>query len=711
LLSSGHAGEGTLATSPAEQNRSSPWDCAWPKELSSFAVFSAVFLTPFVQYLVARAPSVMSFRPAVLRGRAAVATVNTIPKVPAYRESIRMTPQAVAKTFGGQFVLTRRRGAPKGMSKRTLACFHSSSAPKGCVSEAYDEKVAKGQIKDDPAQREALVHLDRLYNEIVAYDSKREDVQPAPKPEEPTKSSFFSWFQSGNTGDKATSSGSGDSDTVVGPRGLYIYGGPGSGKTFSMELFYATLPIKAKRRVHFHEFMLQVHRMLHSLQKRGLRSDDMMNSCVDALYKEGWVLCFDEFQVTDIADAMVIRRLFQALLDRGMVIVITSNREPDELYKNGIQRDLFIPFIEDIKTRFDVFQVKSKTDYRMLTVEDLALLTNKNLGGPSEASTVYFSSSGPGVGQAAKFERLWNKLTEENTVANSSLRVQGRKIRIPLAAADHDVARFTFDDLCAQPRGAADYYAIASTFHTIFVDEVPQLSLSALNPMRRFITMIDTFYDHKVVLVINAKTPMDQLLNREDMTSTTPTSKKSMTEKPNGKPAEKVGNDSSDDVPQEDGEDDDDVADVALSNIDEAFAFDRTLSRLHEMNRSDYLQQSRERAANHGSSPVRFLSQVYREDERGMTDNDIEMLWNRYDMDNNGVIDQDELKSMLEEITLFKAGHKHVPEEVFVATRAALLAHQIKASNANPGSRESNAGISRESFQAYFKEHGLVVQG
>jgi len=155
--------------------------------------------------------------------------------------------------------------------------------------------------------------------------------------------------------------------------------------------------------------MLQVHRMLHSLQQRGYKSDEMVEACVEALYQEGWVLCFDEFQVTDIADAMVIRRLFDALLARGMVVVITSNREPDELYKNGIQRDLFVPFIEELKTGFDVVNVESQVDYRMLVIDQAA-----NAAASDSGEGMFFVSQGVGIGEAAKFERLYEKLSKKH---------------------------------------------------------------------------------------------------------------------------------------------------------------------------------------------------------------------------------------------------------------------------------------------------------
>jgi len=455
---------------------------------------------------------------------------------------------------------------------------------------------------------------------------------------------------------------------------VFHEGGPGSGKTFLMDLFFDCLPVTGKRRVHFNEFMLEIHRTLHQLQKSGYTGEEMMERCVSAIHEQAWLLCFDEFQVTDIADAMVMRRLFEALLERGMVIVATSNREPDELYKNGIQRDLFIPFIEELKKYCFVTNMQSEIDYRMLLLENSGdLKTNTE-------STVYFVNDGKNVKDTAKYERVWEKLTRNETAKGIKLRVQGREINVPKAAANDDIARFSFDDLCGKPLGPADYYAIASTFHTVFIDNIPQLSLTKLNQMRRFITLIDNLYDQKVVVIASAAVEMDDLID--------------------------VG-----------GVDEDSAASLGIqetdllgtaeyvpsqTNVDEVFAFDRTISRLHEMQKPEYLEHVKVRKSQtKGTSPVRFFSQMDSSQiesvHSSLSEADIKKLWDRYDTNNDGQIDSNELKTMLQEITLYTSGHKHVPKEVLEATRNALYTTDGKV-------------IDFQSFSEYFTKFGITCR-
>mmetsp|Transcript_3248 Transcript_3248/g.6020 ORF Transcript_3248/g.6020 Transcript_3248/m.6020 type:complete len:591 (+) Transcript_3248:168-1940(+) len=567
----------------------------------------------------------------------------------------------------------RAVGSWRGLCTSSGLMAEPETADEGAVSRAYDELVEVGKIRDDSSQRVTLGYLDKLYGEVLRFDKHRLDeverydrlrLEELNKETGDAAGSFFgSFFGSSSGSDTSVPAKPVEKPRVQGvPTGLYICGGPGSGKTFLMDTFYAELPIKGKRRVHFNEFMLGVHRTLYRLQKKGLTGDTMIEKCVEELYSQGWVLCFDEFQITDIADAMVVRRLFEALLDRGVVSILTSNRQPDDLYKNGIQRDLFVPFIDDIKKRYHVLNMNSDLDYRMLLIDTMGATSENN------ESSVYFVSKGPGVGQSARFERLYDKLVHNDTVYDSTLTVQGRKIVIPQAGRHEDVARFTFDDLCNKPLGASDYYAIAASFHTIFIDEVPQLDLTMINNIRRFIVMIDTFYDQKCVVVISAKVPMDNLLDTSFLRV---------------------------------GDDDKHAKKEAMdkSNVDEVFAFERCISRIHDMQKPAYLLKAKTSKGT-GVSGARFLSQIERVEHATMTSGDIKLLWDRYDKNQDGVIDDEELKSMLEEITLYRSGHKHVPDEVLVSTRTALH-----------GDHPEHEHITWDNFKNYFENYGLTTRG
>lgn len=557
------------------------------------------------------------------------------------------------------------------------------------VTDYYDNLTKENKIKDDSNQRMALGYLDRLHADCMIYDEKLKSNTNIYKSEnkqlEDKTNDVSSWSLSSLFGsdDKEKKNNKAEDNLVLNinkdvPKSLYLYGGPGSGKTFTMELFFDTLNVKQKKRVHFNEFMLQVHRMLFSLRKQGVQSEEMIEQCVDGLYDEAWMLCFDEFQVTDIADAMILRQLFHALLRKGMVMVITSNRAPDELYKNGIQRDLFLPCIDDINNLFNVVDVQSQIDYRMLSLEKLQTKINNKID--TDIGSVYFVQSGHGVKQTAMFERLYKKFTKNDIVYDSCLKVQGRTIHVPEAAKNDDIARFTFDDLCGQARGAADYYAIASNFHTIFIDHVPQLKLSALNQLRRFITMIDTFYDQKVIVVISAETEMDDIFDSQGIENEEDVNKIVLQD------ADIIG---------------DDKLNPTFSNIDEVFAFARTKSRLHEMNRADYLLHARKANEKKETSPVRFLSQFEvssRQDKIKMSSNDIKMLWDRYDKDKNGKIDSEELEKLLEDMTLFNSGHRHVPKQVFIQTNEALM------------NQEGQNIIDFTSFKKYFENYGLSMK-
>jgi cell division protein ZapE len=272
-------------------------------------------------------------------------------------------------------------------------------------------------------------------------------------------------------------------------KGLYIHGAVGRGKTMLMDLFFGYVAAQRKRRVHFHDFMADVHGRVHEWRQRAKegkeKGTDPIMPVADALAQEAWVLCFDEFAVNDIADAMILGRLFSALWERGVVVVATSNVDPPELYKDGLNRALFLPFIAQLQKQMDVVKLEARTDYRL----------EKLSGAP-----VYHWPSDAAA--KAAMNLAWRRLTGDATPAPSVLVVRTRKVDVPAAAAG--VARFSFADLCDRPLGASDYLMIARDFHTVLIDDIPVLDLTTRNQAKRFITLIDVFYEHHVKIVASA---------------------------------------------------------------------------------------------------------------------------------------------------------------------------------------------------------------
>jgi len=269
-----------------------------------------------------------------------------------------------------------------------------------------------------------------------------------------------------------------------------------------MDLFYNTLPphIRRKRRVHFHAFMIDVHKRVHAVKaKLGARGGDPIEPVARDLANDAYVLCFDEFQVTDIADAMILRQLFEKLLNYGVVCVMTSNRHPDELYRNGIQRSSFVPCIELLKSRFEVTDLDSGTDYRRL---------------PRTLSHVYYDPLTPE--NRAEVDKIFNAFTSDpsNPVQrNRKLRTWGRDLIVPESSSN--VAKFTFHDLCGKPLSAADYIEITKTFGTIFVLDVPKMGLGEKDLARRFITFIDACYESKIKLFVSSEVPIYKIFAGE----------------------------------------------------------------------------------------------------------------------------------------------------------------------------------------------------
>ncbi|MEJ8475170.1 cell division protein ZapE [Roseibium algae] len=329
----------------------------------------------------------------------------------------------------------------------------------------YQALVSSGDISEDPIQLDIVHRLDLLNTELS-------QLRLA------SKKSSLGWLFSRNK------------KTVKRPKGLYVWGGVGRGKTMIMDLFMEVAVVKRKRRAHFHEFMADVHERIHayrqSLKRGEVKGDDPILPVAQQIADETRLLCFDEFSVTDITDAMILGRLFTQLFSLGVVVVATSNVDPKDLYRDGLNRQLFLPFVALLQERVDVVMLDSPTDYRL-----------EKLGG----APVYVSPLGAEAD--GKVDELWGKLTHGVKPRAEELEFKGRQIQVRAAAAG--VARFSFEELCMQPLGAADYLRIAHTYGTVFVEDVPVMSKARRNEAKRFINLIDTLYDNGIKLVISAE--------------------------------------------------------------------------------------------------------------------------------------------------------------------------------------------------------------
>ncbi|MHA1553976.1 MAG: cell division protein ZapE [Alphaproteobacteria bacterium] len=327
------------------------------------------------------------------------------------------------------------------------------------VAERYAALVARADIAGDPAQVAAADHLDRLGFALAA------PTRPRPS---------LLWWRS-----RKQPAGT----------GLYLYGDVGRGKTMLMDMFYDAAPVSAKRRIHFNGFMADVHERVHAVreaERLGERAKgDPVMPVAAAIAGEIRLLCLDEFAVTDIADAMILARLFAALFEKGLVVVATSNTAPDALYRDGLNRALFLPFIELLKQLLTVVRFDAGTDYRLQMLSGQPIYLT-----PADATAT-------GV-----LDGLWRDLTRGARGADMTLRFKGRDLIVPLAACD--AARFDFADLCEKPLGPNDYLTIARTFHTVFVDRIPVIAAARRDVARRFVLLIDTLYDQHVKLIATA---------------------------------------------------------------------------------------------------------------------------------------------------------------------------------------------------------------
>lgn len=337
-----------------------------------------------------------------------------------------------------------------------------SSVPPASFRENYQSLVASGAIEADPAQARAVEAIAQLDATLSSY-----------RP--PRKQGFLGrLFADKNDGP---------------PRGLYVHGEVGRGKTMLMDLFFESSSVSHKRRWHFHEFMADVHERIYGFRQKVAKGElpdgDVIALTAKSIFEEAWLLCFDEFHVTDIADAMILGRLFSRLFEFGTVVFATSNVEPVNLYKGGLNRALFLPFIKQIEAHMEVLRLDSRTDFRL---EKLAGLKTWLVPADPAAETA--------LGAA------FRKLTGGSPGRPRDIAIKGRTLHVPREA--HGVARFAFGDLCEKPLGASDYLRLAHDYHTLIIDRIPMMDYGDRNAAKRFIALIDTLYDNAVKLMASA---------------------------------------------------------------------------------------------------------------------------------------------------------------------------------------------------------------
>jgi len=455
--------------------------------------------------------------------------------LPPLRLGVRhITPSSASRTLSGSVY------GPYTRSVR-LYCHgtpHSSKHRSGRLVSLYHEKIKQGKLRLDKCQENTIFRLDPLSETVSIYEEAylaRGYPKNLPKPDDVSnrESPSRMWHFL-----KKTVTSFGEEEEIKpleAPRGMYMYGDVGSGKTMLMDLFLEATPLHFKQRVHFNSFMIDFHSSLHHWRQTPQAKGETQGAAIDALAEailaKSPLLCFDEFQVTNIADAMILNRLFHTLWHKGAVVIATSNRPPEDLYKGGLQRENFVPFIHQLKHKCIVHDIGSTIDYRLLGERANTNIWNETQSGLLE---------------------VWDALTERRKGEQTELLLDTRKIIVPNAIKG--IAMFSFNDLCARPLGAADYALLAREYHTLFLTDIPILSLDQRDLVRRFITLVDELYEHRVKLIVSAAAPVRLIFPYSINNS--------------------IDKDSN----------------TLVAGEEEIFAFSRTLSRLNEMQTSEYLQ-------------------------------------------------------------------------------------------------------------------------